>query len=68
MYGRYPTLGIDRTGFTNPDMSGNIMIPTTAVYQLASTLGRWFGVSDAQLATIFPNLTNFPTSNLGFMG
>lgn len=68
MYGRYPTLGVDRTGFTNPDMSGNIMIPTTAVYQLASTLGRWFGVSDAQLATIFPNLTNFPTSNLGFMG
>lgn len=67
MYGQYPTLGVDRTGFTNPDMSGNILIPTTSVYQLGATLGRWFGATDAQLATIFPNLANFARRDLGFM-
>jgi uncharacterized protein (DUF1501 family) len=67
MYGQFPTLGVDRTGFTNPDMSGNILIPTMSVYQMGATMGRWFGVSDSQLATIFPNLASFPTSNLGFM-
>jgi hypothetical protein len=32
-------------------------------------LGSWFGVSDANLLTIFPNLSNFDagTRNLGFM-
>jgi uncharacterized protein (DUF1501 family) len=49
-------------------MSGNIIIPTTSVYQMAATLGRWFGVSDAQLTTIFPNLANFTQRNLGFLG
>jgi uncharacterized protein (DUF1501 family) len=68
MYGQYPTLGVDRTGFSNPDMSGNILIPTTSVYQVGATLGRWFGATDAQLATIFPNLANFARRDLGFMG
>jgi uncharacterized protein (DUF1501 family) len=68
MYGQYPTLGVDRAGFANPDMSGNILIPTTSVYQLGATLGRWFGASDSQLATIFPNLANFSRRDLGFMG
>jgi hypothetical protein len=32
-------------------------------------LGSWFGVSDADLLTIFPNLSNFDAStrNVGFM-
>jgi uncharacterized protein (DUF1501 family) len=68
MYGQFPTVGVDRAGFANPNMSGNIMIPTTSVYQMAATLGRWFGVPDAQLTTIFPNLANFAQRNLGFLG
>ncbi len=32
-----------------------------------ATLASWFGVSDANLPSIFPNLVNFSTSNLGFM-
>lgn len=67
VFGQFPTVGVDRTGFANPDMSGNILIPTTSVYQLAATLGKWFGVSDAQLLTIFPNLANFSRRDLGFM-
>jgi len=52
------------------------LIPTTSTDQLASTLGRWFGAGESELAGILPNLHNFgieaagvtyPT-NLGFMG
>lgn len=42
-------------------------IPTTSVDQYAATLARWFGLADADMATIFPNIGNFSTSNLGFM-
>ena len=42
-------------------------IPSTAVEQYASTLGLWLGAVPADLNTIFPNLTRFPTNNLGFL-
>ena len=69
IYGQYPTLGVDNTAtrFTNPDMSGSIVIPTTSVDQYAATLGSWFGVGSADLNTIFPNLRNFSSASLGFV-
>ena len=68
IYGQFPTVGIDLGTFTNPDMSGNAIIPTTSVDQYAGVLGTWFGVPAATLATIFPNLGNFPkATNLGFV-
>lgn len=67
MYGQYPTLGIDKPGFFNPDISGNNMIPTTSVDQYAATLARWMGASDAQVQAIFPRLGNFATPYLGFL-
>jgi len=67
MYGQYPTLGIDKTGFNNPDIVGNNMLPTTSVDQYGATLGRWFGVQESDLFTIFPNLRNYPTPFLGFV-
>lgn len=67
IYGQYPTLGVDQTGFTNPDMSGNILVPSMSVDQYAGTIGRWFGLSEGQLDSIFPNLRNF-NRNVGFMG
>jgi uncharacterized protein (DUF1501 family) len=67
IYGQYPTLGVDQGGFTNPDMSGNAVIPTTSVDQYIATLGAWFGVSSTDLATIFPHLANFTSKNLGFV-
>lgn len=65
VYGTFPTLALN-----GPDDAGNNgrWIPTTALDQFAATLATWFGVPDTGLPTIFPNLTNFPTSNLGFMG
>lgn len=42
-------------------------IPTTAVDQYAATLATWLGASPASLATVLPNLSAFPTANLGFV-
>jgi uncharacterized protein (DUF1501 family) len=67
IYGQYPTLGVDSGSFQNPDMSGNAVIPTSSVDQYGATLGSWFGASGSNLATIFPNLTNFSKTNLGFV-
>lgn len=67
IYGQYPTLGVDIGGFNNPDMVQGSMIPTTSVDQYAATLGSWFGVSNTDLQTIFPNLNNFSKANLGFL-
>ena len=64
MYGRYPTLA--RAGPDDADTSGR-WIPTTSVEQYGATLARWFGVSEPALATIFPNLSRYSISNLGFL-
>lgn len=63
-YGTYPTLALG-----GPDDTGTNgrWIPTTSVDQYAATLASWFGVSDANLPAIFPNLANFPTAKLGFL-
>ena len=42
------------------------MIPATSCDQYSATLARWLGVSDCDLATIFPYLANF-APDLGFM-
>jgi uncharacterized protein (DUF1501 family) len=74
LYGRFPTLGAKNTNNnsfdSSPDLLSNgAMLPSTSVDQLGATLGRWFGLSDGQLADIFPNLANFNAGvrNLGFM-
>ena len=65
IYGTFPTLALG-----GPDDTGNNgrWVPTTSVDQFAATLATWFGVANTDLPSIFPNLANFPTSNLGFMG
>ncbi|TAJ72225.1 MAG: DUF1501 domain-containing protein [Phenylobacterium sp.] len=67
IYGQYPTLGADVGGFNNPDNIGGAQIPTTSVDQYGATLGRWFGVSDADIDVIFPRLRNFGSRYLGFV-
>lgn len=63
IYGVMPGLQID-----GPDDTGNgRLVPTTAVDQYAATLMRWFGLTEAELAAVFPNLANFGSSNIGFM-
>jgi len=75
LYGRFPTLSVKNATNNNfdgsPDQLGNgSLLPATSVDQLGATLGRWMGLSDAQILDIFPNLANFDASvrNLGFLG
>jgi uncharacterized protein (DUF1501 family) len=63
-YGTMPSLLDDN----NPDDTGyGQIIPTLAVDQYAATLASWFGVTDTDIATIFPNLHRFSSANLGFV-
>jgi uncharacterized protein (DUF1501 family) len=62
-YGTFPTLAVN-----GPDDTGTgRWIPTTAIDQYFATLATWFGVDNNKLATIFPNIGRFATSNLGFI-
>ena len=62
-YGKLPTFAIN-----GPDDTGlGRWIPTLAVDQYSATLAKWFGVDTGNIASIFPNLSRFPVSNLGFM-
>ena len=64
MYGTFPSLALN-----GPDdvSSEGRWLPSTSVDQYAATLASWFGVTDAQLSTVLPNLAAFPTKNLGFL-
>lgn len=69
-YGTYPELvlaGPSDVGNNEWDRQGR-WIPGHSVDQYAATLLRWFGASETQLGTILPNLANFSTKDLGFMG
>jgi uncharacterized protein (DUF1501 family) len=61
IYGRFPQFIQAAADSTN-----NNFIPVTSVDTIGSTLGKWFGASDSQLDTIFPNLANF-NRDLGFL-
>ncbi len=64
MYGTFPTLALN-----GPDDSGSNgrWVPTTASVQYAATLASWFGVSAAQMSSVFPNIGAFSKTNLGFV-
>src|SRR5450432_3742950 len=64
-YGQYPQLVL--AGPDDAESEGR-WLPTTAVDQYGATLANWFGVAPADVGVVFPNLAQFPTGNLGFMG
>ncbi|HBJ86747.1 MAG TPA: hypothetical protein DDZ88_23405 [Verrucomicrobiales bacterium] len=62
-YGSLPTFAIN-----GPDDTGTgRWIPTLAVDQYSATLAKWFGLDFNEIAAVFPNLSRFPSSDLGFM-
>jgi uncharacterized protein (DUF1501 family) len=63
--GQFPEFKLG--GPNDTDVRGR-WIPTISIDQYGATLCSWFGIPASALATIFPNLANFPTANLGFLG
>ena len=62
IYGRFPEFGPQGI-----DSIGDRYLPSISVDQIGATVGKWFGASSSQLATIFPNLPNFSTPDLGVL-
>jgi uncharacterized protein (DUF1501 family) len=65
IYGAFPTFQLG--GANDTDTRGR-WIPTTAIDQYGATLASWFGIPTAALPAVFPNLSNFASPNLGFLG
>jgi uncharacterized protein (DUF1501 family) len=70
IYGQYPNLTV--AGGMDVSGSRGRWIPTTAVDQYGAMIAKWFGVPDAELSAIFPNLERFNSpfaagSNMQFM-
>jgi len=62
VYGRFPTVGLNHSD----EVGSGSFLPDVSVDQIGGTIGKWFGVSDANLDLVFPNLRNFQR-DLGFM-
>ncbi len=60
----FPTLALG--GPDDTDSRGR-WIPTVSVEQYAATLATWYGLSAIDLPIVFPYLSRFPNSNLGFL-
>jgi uncharacterized protein (DUF1501 family) len=79
LYGTAPPVSVGSTAADEDQwhVGQGRLLPTTSVDQYAATLARWFGVPDAELDGILPNLKNFnnvsaPSGisylrNMGFM-
>ena len=63
IYGTFPSLALDGAD----DVGGGRLIPTTSADQYAATLANWFGIPDADLDIIAPNIDNFAVRDLGFL-
>ncbi len=65
IYGQFPAPELN--GPDDADGAGR-WVPTTGAAQYAATLATWFGVPTTALPAILPVLTNFQTTDLGFLG
>jgi len=65
MYGKFPTQALG-----GPDDAGSNgrWLPSTSLDQYGATLASWFGVTDTDLPSVFPNLNNFTVKKVGFLG
>ncbi len=65
IYGSFPSLAL---GGPNDANTRGTLIPTSSVDQYGATMAQWFGVNPGSLAMVFPNIGNFTSNNLGFLG
>ena len=64
VYGTFPLIALDGPD----DVTGRgVWLPSTSLDQYGATIASWFGVPDASLTTVFPNLSNFSTQKPAFL-
>ena len=62
-YGRAPQVSL-----TSSDQIGRgRLLPTTSVDEYSATLAKWFGVPDAEMTSIQPNIGRFSRRDVGFL-
>lgn len=66
--GRFYGTPADISNGAEQMMNSKRLVPTTSIEQVGSSLGRWFGVSDGDLADVFPRLDRFDPTDLGYFG
>jgi uncharacterized protein (DUF1501 family) len=64
IYGTFPDLTF---GGTSDVSTEGRWLPGASIDQYGATLGKWLGLTPAQLSVALPNLANFPTKDLGFL-
>jgi uncharacterized protein (DUF1501 family) len=64
LYGTFPTLEL-----SGADDSGNrgTWVPSTSADQYSGALAKWFGLAQADLDYVFPNLRNFKYETPAFI-
>ena len=64
LYGTYPTLAL-----AGPDDSGNrgAWVPSTSEDQYLAALAKWFGLAQADMDYVFPNLKSFQYQTPAFI-
>ena len=65
LYGKLPDLTL---GGKDDIVKKGRLIPTTSMSQYYGTIVKWFGADEAMIQKIVPELKNFTTQDLGFMG
>ena len=63
-YGTAPSISVE----TDDQVGRGRLLPSTSVDEYSATLAQWFGVSASELPSVSPNIGNFGTTDLGFMG
>ena len=65
VYGAFPMPALGGPDDAN---TRGVLIPTTSIDQYGATMAKWFGVSTSAMPQVFPNLANFTSADVGFMG
>jgi uncharacterized protein (DUF1501 family) len=63
LYGRFPSTALGSAD----DVGSGRLLPATSVTEYAASLGRWMGLSNADVASVLPNIGNFSQAGVGFL-